>query len=79
MSAEAILSSELFKKCLDFHGHLCPGLSMGYQAATAGLFTVQLKLEASNGAGRAFCFAHGYRERGRLPAYYADGTGVEFA
>ncbi|HCZ48372.1 MAG TPA: hypothetical protein DCZ11_05145 [Gammaproteobacteria bacterium] len=43
-------------------------------ASTAGLFTVQLKLEASNGAGRAFCFTHGYRERGRLPAYYADGT-----
>lgn len=43
-------------------------------ASTAGLFTVQLKLEASNGAGRAFCFAHGYRERGRLPVFYADGT-----
>lgn len=43
-------------------------------AATAGLFTSQLKLEASNGAGRAFCFAHHYRERGRLPAFYADGT-----
>ncbi len=43
-------------------------------ASTAGLFTMQLKLEASNGAGRAFCFAHGYRERGRLPAFYADGT-----
>lgn len=43
-------------------------------ASTAGLFTLQLKLEASNGAGRAFCFAHHYRERGRLPAFYADGT-----
>lgn len=43
-------------------------------ASTAGLFTLQLKLEASNGAGRAFCFAHQYRERGRLPAFYADGT-----
>ncbi len=43
-------------------------------ASTAGLFTLQLKLEASNGAGRAFCFAHNYRERGRLPAFYADGT-----
>ncbi len=43
-------------------------------ASTAGLFTLQLKLEASNGAGRAFCFAHHYRERGCLPAFYADGT-----
>ena len=37
MSADTILSSDLFKKCLDFHGHLCPGLAMGYQAAVAGL------------------------------------------
>jgi formylmethanofuran dehydrogenase subunit E len=37
MSAETILHSELFKKCLDFHGHLCPGLSMGYLAAMAGM------------------------------------------
>ncbi len=36
MSAESILSSDLFKKCLDFHGHLCPGLALGYQAAIAG-------------------------------------------
>ena len=37
MSAENILASDLFKKCLEFHGHLCPGLAMGYQAATAGM------------------------------------------
>jgi formylmethanofuran dehydrogenase subunit E len=37
MSAETILQSDLFKKCLDFHGHLCPGLSMGYLAAMAGM------------------------------------------
>lgn len=37
MSAETILESELFKKCLDFHGHLCPGLSLGYQASMAGM------------------------------------------
>jgi len=37
MSAETILSSDQFKKCLDFHGHLCPGLAMGYQAAVAGM------------------------------------------
>ena len=37
MSAEAILQSDIFKKCLEFHGHLCPGLSLGYQAAMAGM------------------------------------------
>lgn len=37
MNADTIISSELFKKCLEFHGHLCPGLSFGYQAAMAGM------------------------------------------
>lgn len=37
MQAEQIIASEDFRKCLDFHGHLCPGLSIGYRAATAGL------------------------------------------
>lgn len=37
MNAESILASDHFKKCLDFHGHLCPGLSLGYQAAVAGM------------------------------------------
>jgi formylmethanofuran dehydrogenase subunit E len=37
MSAESILSSDVFKKCMAFHGHLCPGLAMGYQAAMAGM------------------------------------------
>lgn len=26
-----------FKKCADFHGHTCPGLSIGYRAAKAGI------------------------------------------
>ncbi|BHH85843.1 FmdE family protein [Desulforhopalus sp. 52FAK] len=37
MSADTILQSDLFQKCLDFHGHLCPGLSLGYQASMAGM------------------------------------------
>jgi formylmethanofuran dehydrogenase subunit E len=37
MSAETVLASDLFRKCIDFHGHLCPGLAMGYQAAMAGM------------------------------------------
>lgn len=37
MSAETIVNTEIFQKCLDFHGHLCPGLSFGYQAAMTGM------------------------------------------
>jgi len=37
MTAQEILNSDEFKKCLDFHGHLCPGLSIGYKAAIAGM------------------------------------------
>jgi formylmethanofuran dehydrogenase subunit E len=37
MSSQKILSQDDFKKCLEFHGHLCPGLSIGYKAAKAGL------------------------------------------
>ena len=31
------LTKDDFKKCVDFHGHTCPGLSIGYQAAKAGI------------------------------------------
>ncbi len=37
MKAADILSSEEFKKCVEFHGHLCPGLSIGYKAAKTGM------------------------------------------
>ncbi len=37
MSSQDIYESELFQQCLKFHGHLCPGLSLGYQAAIAGM------------------------------------------
>jgi formylmethanofuran dehydrogenase subunit E len=30
-----ILSSESFKKCVEFHGHVCPGLAIGFKAAQA--------------------------------------------
>jgi formylmethanofuran dehydrogenase subunit E len=33
MKDEEILSSEDFNKCVEFHGHLCPGLAIGFQAA----------------------------------------------
>ncbi|MEE4135338.1 MAG: FmdE family protein [Desulforhopalus sp.] len=37
MAAPNTFESELFQQCLKFHGHLCPGLSFGYQAASAGM------------------------------------------
>ena len=37
MKAENVLNADDFKKCLEFHGHLCPGLSLGYAAAKAGM------------------------------------------
>ena len=37
MKAEDILAKDDFKKCVDFHGHLCPGLSMGYKASLTGM------------------------------------------
>ena len=33
MKSEAILTSRDFAKCVGFHGHLCPGLAIGFQAA----------------------------------------------
>ena len=33
MKAEEILSSEDLTKCIEFHGHSCPGLAIGFQAA----------------------------------------------
>ncbi len=37
MTEQNIYESELFQQCLKFHGHLCPGLSMGFLAATVGM------------------------------------------
>ena len=33
MKDEAISSSSDFNKCVEFHGHTCPGLAIGFQAA----------------------------------------------
>jgi len=37
MNAQEIMNSEDFKQCVAFHGHVCPGLSIGYKAAKAAL------------------------------------------
>lgn len=41
MDAETIMDSDEFKKCVAFHGHLCPGLCIGYRAAAEGLARVR--------------------------------------
>jgi len=35
--AREILDSEDFKRCEAFHGHVCPGLSIGFRAARAAM------------------------------------------
>jgi formylmethanofuran dehydrogenase subunit E len=37
MDAAKITEREDFKKCVEFHGHLCPGLTIGYRAASAAM------------------------------------------
>ena len=37
MNAQQIMDSEAFRKCVDFHGHICPGLSIGYKAAKVAM------------------------------------------
>jgi formylmethanofuran dehydrogenase subunit E len=37
MKAEEILSSPDFKRCESFHGHICPGLALGYRSARLAL------------------------------------------
>jgi formylmethanofuran dehydrogenase subunit E len=33
MTAKEILASKEFGKCIEFHGHVCPGVAIGFQAA----------------------------------------------
>jgi hypothetical protein len=47
MSAHDIINSEAFKKCEVFHGHICPGLAIGYRAATAAMAWLHEKRSAS--------------------------------
>jgi formylmethanofuran dehydrogenase subunit E len=35
------LQTEDFRRCAEFHGHICPGLSIGYRAARVGLEKLQ--------------------------------------
>jgi len=37
MNAQQVMESGDWKRCVDFHGHVCGGLAIGYKAATTGL------------------------------------------
>lgn len=37
MQQEHSEHSQAFQRCADFHGHICPGLAIGYRAATEGM------------------------------------------
>ena len=37
MTAQETIDRPDFQQCLTFHGHLCPGLSIGYRAAKTGM------------------------------------------
>jgi formylmethanofuran dehydrogenase subunit E len=41
MTADEIFTNADFNRCVDFHGHICPGLAIGYRAARAGLAGLQ--------------------------------------
>ena len=46
MDAQRILDSKEFRKCAEFHGHICPGLSIGYRAAKLALDKIAEKRAA---------------------------------
>ena len=46
MKAQEILSHKDFQRCIDFHGHICPGLAIGFQAAR--ILMERLGVEASS-------------------------------
>jgi formylmethanofuran dehydrogenase subunit E len=37
MNADEIMEQEDFRRCAEFHGHVCPGLAIGYRAGKAAL------------------------------------------
>ncbi len=41
MDAQQTMETAEFKRCAEFHGHVCPGLSIGFRAAQAALETLK--------------------------------------
>lgn len=40
------MNKTLWQQCIDFHGHVCPGLAIGFRAALAALEYMDLKAAA---------------------------------
>lgn len=43
MDADEIVGQEDFRRCTEFHGHICPGLAIGFRAGKAALSWLQEK------------------------------------
>ena len=43
MQKQDLFNIDDFKRCTDFHGHICPGLSIGYRAAKVGMDSLKEK------------------------------------
>ena len=41
MTKYELFNEPTFQKCIEFHGHICPGVSIGYRAAKKGLELIQ--------------------------------------
>ena len=41
METDEIFSAPDFTRCVEFHGHICPGLAVGYKAAKVGMAWLQ--------------------------------------
>lgn len=37
MDAKQVRNSDAFKRCIDFHGHICPGVSIGFRATQVAM------------------------------------------
>ena len=40
------MDQKFWEKCVEFHGHACPGLAIGYRAAEAAIERLELKFSA---------------------------------
>jgi len=48
MNAQEIRASADFQRCAAFHGHVCPGLAIGYKAAKAAMHFLQQQQRAED-------------------------------
>ena len=55
----------LWKKCVEFHGHECGGLTIGYKAS---LYAIALLGLGLGGGGNAGCLRRSYASAKMMPA-----------